>query len=259
MYKRIFYPDNILGATPTERFGLDFENVRFSSKDGQQLTGWFLPATTVNSPKEAKGTVIHMHSNSGNIASTWQFAGWLPDQGYNVLAFDYRGFGKSFGTAEPKGILDDAVAAITYLRSRTDIDTSKIFIFGQSLGGSLAIAAAAINPQGVRAVAVESPFYSYSTMVDDRRPGEGFTFEADDAYCGAKYVSQLSPIPLLIIHGTRDSIMPHEYSEQLFAEAKEPKELELIPQGRHLAAMTERYGDRYQKRITDFFEAALKK
>lgn len=258
MYKRIFYPDNIIGATP-ERYGLDFESIRFSSEDGQPLTGWFLPAATVTSPKDAKGTVIHMHSNSGNIASHWQFAGWLPDQGYNVLVFDYRGFGKSYGNAEPKGILEDAVAAITYLRSRTDIDTGKIFIFGQSLGGSLAISAAAINPEGVCAVAVESPFYSYSTMADDRRPGEGFQFEPDDAYSASQHISKLSPIPLLIIHGTRDSIMPHAYSEQLFAEAKEPKQLELIPQGRHLAAMTERYGDRYQKRVMEFFESALKK
>lgn len=258
MYKRIFYPDNIIGATP-ERYGLDFESARFKSEDGQGLTGWFLPATTVASPKEAKGTVIHMHSNSGNIASHWQFAGWLPDQGFNVLVFDYRGFGKSFGKAEPKGILEDAVAAISYLRTRTDIDTSKIFIFGQSLGGSLAVSSAAINPEGVRAVAIESSFYSYSTMADDRRPGEGYDFEPDDIYTASQYIAQLSPIPILIIHGTRDSVMPHEYSERLFAEANEPKELELIPQGRHLAAMTERYGDRYQKRIVAFFEAALEK
>ena len=89
------------------------------------------------------------------------------------------------------------------------------------------------------------------------RPGEGFDFEQDEAYCGAAYISKLKT-PLLIIHGTRDSVMPHSYSEQLFAEANGPKELELIPQGRHLAAMTERYGDRYQKRIVEFFENALK-
>ena len=78
MYKRIFYPDNILGATP-EKYGLAYENVRFNSEDGQSLTGWFLPAYTVDDPKDAKGTVIHMHSNSGNNPGHWPFAGWLPD------------------------------------------------------------------------------------------------------------------------------------------------------------------------------------
>lgn len=258
MYKRIFYPDNIISSTP-ELFGLDYESVRFNSEDGTLLAGWFLPAATVASPKDAKGTVIHMHSNSGNIASHWQFAGWLPDQGYNVFVFDYRGFGKSFGKAEPKGVLEDAVAAIAYIRSRTDIDTNKIFIYGQSLGGTLAIAAAALNPEAVCAVAVESAFYSYSSLADERRPGEGYGLEPDDIYSGGHYVSKLSPIPLLIIHGTGDSITSHSQSEQLFAEAKEPKRLELIPYGRHLAAMTERYGDNYQKLIMSFFESALSK
>ncbi|NLC24268.1 MAG: alpha/beta fold hydrolase [Oxalobacter sp.] len=258
MYKRIFYPDNIPATTP-EKFGLDYETVYFNSEDGTRLSGWFLPAATVSSPKDAKGTVIHMHSNSGNISSHWHFTGWLPDQGYNVFVFDYRGFGKSFGTAEPKGILEDAVAAITYVRSRTDIDTSKIFIYGQSLGGTLAIAAAAINPEGVRAVVSESAFYSYSSVADERRPGEGYTYEPDDIYSGGHYVSKLSPIPLLLLHGTGDSITSQAQSEQLFAEAKEPKRLELIKYGRHLAAMTEHYGDHFQKVILDFFESSLSK
>ncbi len=255
MYKRIFYPDNIPATTP-ETFGLDYEQVWFYSEDGTRLSGWFIPAANVASPKDAKGTVLHMHSNSGNISSHWHFAGWLPDQGYNVFVFDYRGFGKSFGAAEPKGILEDSVAAITYLRSRSDIDTGKIFIYGQSLGGTLAIAAAAINPQGVRAVVSESAFYSYSSVTDERRPGDGYGYEQDDIYSGGHYVAKLSPIPLLILHGTGDSITSHAQSEQLFAEAKEPKQLELIKYGRHLAAMTERYGDHFQKMIMAFFDAA---
>jgi len=258
MYKRIFYPDNIPATTP-ERFGLDYEPVWFYSEDGTRLSGWFLPAATVANPKEAKGTVIHMHSNSGNISSHWHFAGWLPDQGYNVFVFDYRGFGKSAGQAEPKGILEDSVAAITYLRSRTDIDTGNIFIYGQSLGGNLAIAAAAINPEGVRAVVTESAFYSYSSIADERRPGDGYGYEPDDIYSAAHYVSKLAPVSLLLLHGTGDSVTSHSQSEQLFAEANEPKRLELIKYGRHLAAMTERYGEHFQKLIMEFFESSSSK
>lgn len=256
MYRRIFYPDNIPATTP-EKFGLDFEPVYFYSADGTRLHGWFIPAATVTNPKEAKGTVIHMHNYAGNISSNWHFAGWLPDAGYNVFAFDYRGFGKSSGTTEPKGVLEDAVAAITYLRSRSDIDTGKIFIFGQGLGGSLAIAAAVINPEGVRAVASESAFYSYSTVVDDRRPGEGYGYERDDIYSGGPYASKLT-IPLLLIHGERDDITYCDHSKRLLAEAQGPKELVLIAHGRHLAAMTEHYGDWYQKRILELYENALK-
>ncbi|RJX31326.1 MAG: alpha/beta fold hydrolase [Oxalobacter sp.] len=257
MYRRIFYPDNIQATTP-EKFGLDYERVYFNSEDGTRLIGWFIPATTVSSPKEAKGTVIHMHNYSGNISSNWHFAGWLPDQGYNLFTFDYRGFGKSMGTTEPKGVLEDAVAAITYLRSRTDIDTSKICIFGQGLGGTLAIAATVLNPQGIRAVAAESTFYSYSSVVDDRRPGEGYGYEKDDIYSGGHYVSKLA-VPLLLIHGERDEITYPSHSERLLAEATCPKELLLIAHGRHLAAMTEHYNGWYQTRILELYENALKK
>jgi fermentation-respiration switch protein FrsA (DUF1100 family) len=258
MYRRLFYPDTITHSTP-ELFGLDYQKVRFNSEGETRLAGWFIPALDVASPREAKGTVIHMSSNSANKSSHWQFAGWLPNHGYNVFVFDYRGFGQSPGRAVPKSLLEDAVAAITYVRSRTDIDTGKIFIFGQSLGGMLAIAAAAINPEGVRAVAAEAPFYSYSQLTDDRRPGEGYGFEPDDIYSAGHYVSQLSPVPLLLIHGTGDSVMPYEYSERLYAEAKEPKRLELIPYGRHLASMTERFGDTYQQMLMAFFESSLSK
>ena len=258
MYRRIFFPDTITHSTP-ELFGLDYETVYFRSEDGQRLIGWFIPALNVDSPKEAKGTVIHMHSNSANMTSHWQFAGWLPNYGYNVFAFDYRGFGKSYGEAEPKGILEDSVAALSYIRSRTDIDTSKLFIFGQSLGAGVGIASAAISPEGIRAVAVESAFYSYSLLVDDRRPGDGFAYEKDDLYSAAPYVGKLSPIPLLLIHGDNDGTTSHEHSERLYAEANEPKTLVIIPYGRHMAAMTERFGVHFQDMIMEFFQASLAK
>lgn len=258
MYKRILYPDNIPGTTP-ERFGLAYETVRFHSEDGTPLNGWFIPAANGLSAKDAKGTVVHMHSNSGNISSHWHFAGWLPDQGYNVFAFDYSGFGKSRGIAEPKGIFESAVAALAYLRTRTDIDTNKIFLYGQSMGGSVAIAAAVASPEGIRGVVTESAFYSYSELADERRPGEGYGYEPDDIYSGGPHVAKLSPIPLFIIHGTGDKITHHSQSERLFAEAKEPKQIELIKYGRHMDAMTERYGDHFQKMILRFFESALAK
>ncbi len=252
MYKRIFYPDNIPHSTPA-RFGLEYQSVTFDSGDGTHLHGWFFPAVNVPS-SEAKGTVIHMHSNSGNITSHWHFAGWLPDQDYNVFIFDYRGFGKSFGELTPKGIFEDSVAAISYVRSRPD--TRKIYIYGQSLGGMLAVAAAAKNPQGVQAVVVEAPFYSYSELADDRRPGEGYGYEPDDIYSASEYAAKLTPIPLMVIHGTHDRVVPTSQAEKLFAAASEPKKIITIPYGRHMDAMTERHGDRYQKMILEFFETA---
>lgn len=250
MYRRIFYPTNITSDNSPDLYGLEYKPVSFKSQDGTRINAWYFESLT----GENKGTVIHMHSNSNNITDHWMFVGWLPSQGYNVLEFDYRGFGKSFGVAEPKGILEDCVAAIDYVRARPD--TKKIFIYGQSIGGMLAVSAAAKNPEGVKAVVAEAPYYCYSEVMDDRIPGEGYHYEKDDAYSAKEYAAKLSPIPLLVMYGTGDSVLPQHQPKNVFDNAKEPKKLEVIPYGRHLDAMTERHGDRYQKLIVEFFESA---
>lgn len=254
MYSTFYFPDRTKYSSP-DQVGLAFERVFFNSADGTLLSGWFIPALGVASPLDAKGTVVHMHGNSQNMTAHWQFVQWVPERGFNVFVFDYRGYGQSHGKPEPKGVFEDAVAALDYLRVRTDIDTGKLFVFGQSLGGMIAIASTGASPQGVRAVLAEAPFHSYSALADDRMPGEGQL--VDPAYCATTYVARLSPIPLLFIHGTNDKVVPYSHSEMLLDEAGEPKRLVTIEGGGHLDIMSERYGTKYQNMTIDFFEQAL--
>lgn len=253
MYRDFYFPDRLKYDTP-ERAGLAFEKISFKSIDGTQLSGWFIPVKDIASPQQAKGTVIHMHGNAQNMSAHWQFAEWIPNRGYNLFEFDYRGYGQSWGQPEPKGVFEDAVAALNYLRSRTDIDTGKLFVFGQSLGGMISIAAAAESQEGIRAVLAEAPIHSYSILADDRMPGEGGSL--DDTYCANTYVAKLSPIPLMLIHGTNDKIVPYSHSVMLLAEAGEPKQLVTIENGEHIDAMTDRYSTKYQDMMIAFFDAA---
>ncbi len=255
MYSMFYYPDREEYDSP-HRAGLAFEQVYFNSPDGTRLSGWFIPAKGVDSPREAKGTVIHLHGNAQNMTAHWSFAEFVPSRGYNLFTFDYRGFGQSEGQPDPKGIFEDSVAALDYLRSRTDIDTGKIFVFGQSLGGMLAIAAAGASPKGIRAVLAEAPFHSYSATVKDKMPNAGLVL--DDTYCATTYVAKIAPIPLLFIHGTRDAVVPYSHSVRLMAEAGEPKELVTIENGDHVDAMIDHIrGSKYQDRMIAFFDAAL--
>jgi len=142
MYNMFYYPDREEYDSP-ERVGLAYEHVFFNSADGTKLSGWFIPAKGVVSPHDAKGTVIHMHGNAQNMTAHWSFAEFVPGRGYNLFTFDYRGYGDSDPVRPgPQGVFEDSVAALDYLRARTDIDTGKLFVFGQSLGGMLAIASA---------------------------------------------------------------------------------------------------------------------
>ncbi|MBS1169559.1 MAG: alpha/beta hydrolase [Burkholderiaceae bacterium] len=257
MYHFFHFPDREDYDTP-HRVGLSCEQVYFDSADGTRLSGWFIPAQGVASPREAKGTVIHLHGNAQNMTAHWNFAGFVPSRGYNLFTFDYRGYGESEGAPGPQGVFEDSVAALDYLRSRTDIDAGKLFVFGQSLGGMLAIAAAGASPQGVRAVLAEAPFHSYDAMVKDKMPQTGLML--CDNYTATAYVAKLAPIPLLLIHGTADIVVPYTHSVRLLAEAGEPKRLVQIKGGDHVDAMLEEvHGRKYQDEMMAFFDAALEK
>ncbi len=251
-----YYPDSVRYETP-DSLGVRYESVQFTSADGTRLSGWFLPAENRGNPKEAKGTVVHFHGNAQNMSTHWRFVAWLPKQDYNVLVFDYRGYGQSEGKPEPKGVFEDANAALNYVRTRADVDPQRLFLFGQSLGGTNAIAVVgAGNRAGVKAAAIESTFYSYSSIANDKFKGAGLF--VSDTYAAANYVAAVSPIPLLFIHGTADQVIPLAHSRRLLADAGEPKRLIEVPGAGHLEPMTApRYGPAYRKALTAFFESAL--
>ena len=251
-----YYPDRVRYETP-DALGLRYESVQFQSTDGTRLSGWFIPATNRQSPKEAKGTVVHFHGNAQNMSSHWRFVAWLPAQDFNVFVFDYRGYGQSEGKPEPKGVYEDSSAALNHVRSRADVDPERLFVFGQSLGGTNAVAVVGSgNRAGVKAAAIESTFYSYSSIANEKLPGAGLL--VSDEYAASKFIGAISPIPLLLTHGTADPVIPHSHSRRLLDAAGEPKRLLEVAGAGHLEPMTERFGTTYQRALVEFFDASLR-
>jgi fermentation-respiration switch protein FrsA (DUF1100 family) len=250
-----YYPDSVLYDIPT-RAGLEYEQVVFRSSDGTRLGGWFIPATGYASPRDAKGTVIHFHGNARNISAHWKLVAWLPRRGFNLFVFDYRGYGTSEGSPEPKGVFEDSNSALDYIRSRPDVDSERLVVFGQSLGGANAIAVVGSgNRAGVKAVAVEATFYSYSSIADEKLPGVGIFM--DDTYSPERYIARLAPTPFILLHGTADSVIPYSHSSRLFAKAGEPKRLITVEGGGHTEALTRRFTATYHDVLVEFFDAAL--
>lgn len=251
-----YYPDRVRYETP-DALGLRYEPVQFQSADGTRLSGWFLPAAGRQNPKDAKGTVVHFHGNAQNMSSHWRFVAWLPEQDFNVFVFDYRGYGESEGKPEPRGVFEDSNAALNHMRSRSDVDAERLLVFGQSLGGTNAIAVVgAGNRAGVKAMAIESTFYSYSAIANDKLLGAGLL--VGDRYAASKHVAAIAPIPLLLLHGTADGVIPHAHSQRLLADARDPKRLIEVPGAGHLEPMSApRFGPTCQQALTDFFTAAL--
>ena len=251
-----YYPDHAVYGSPATS-GLAFERVAFTSKDGTALTGWFVPAVGYQNPREAQATLIHFHGNAQNMSAHWSFVSCLPQQGFNVFVFDYRGYGVSSGSPEPKGVFEDSNAALNYVRARPDVDPDRLIVFGQSLGGANAIAVVGSgNRSGVKAVAIEATFYSYSSIANDKFFGAGIL--VDDTYSAERYVRELSPIPFLLLHGTTDPVIPYTHALKLFDQAREPKTLVTVDGGGHIEGLSERFGARTQKTLLDFFAASLK-
>ena len=246
-----YHPDNKVYASPQDD-GYAYEEVTFASKDKTELSGWFIPAKG-----KALGTVIHFHGNAQNMTAHYSFVSWLPANGFNLFVFDYRGYGKSKGKPSRKGVYEDAVAAVEYIKSRTDIDQGKIILFGQSLGGANAIAVAGGNRfEGIVGVVSESAFSSYKSVAADHA---GILKPLAPLFIGNKFspkksVKKISPTPLLIIHGTHDRVVAYKHAQKLFKEADEPKNLWTIKDGRHTEAFG-KYRREYAPKLHALFKA----
>lgn len=248
-----YYPDNInYGFTPVY-YKQPFDNLIINSQDGTQLNAWFIPSSKHQDSRQAIGTVIFMHGNAANMTMQYHAVSWLSSEGFNVFIFDYRGFGLSKGEPNFKGVYQDTDAAITFIRHYEKVNPEKLVILTQSIGGSSAVASVANgNKQGIKAMVIDSSFYSYSSIANDYLWGSGLI--VSNTYSANRHIAKLSPIPILLLHGLADTIVPAKHSQWLYDEAKEPKQLELIPNKQHITALNE---TAYQTLVVQFFKKHL--
>lgn len=243
-----FYPERIEFDSP-ERYHLKYQAENFKAADGTSLNAWFFPALDKAGNAdagEATATVLFLHGNAENISSHFRSIAWLPAQGFNVLALDYRGYGASGGEPSLEGMQLDIDAAMRHLLAHEGVDPKRIVILGQSLGGALAIyyVAHSAYRANIRAVIIDSSFYDYRQIAQGKMAGSILTWPLqwlpwlviDDDYSPADAIASISPIPLLLIRGDRDVVVPPHNSQELFDHAGEPKELWTIPGAGHTQA-----------------------
>ena len=253
-----YYPSATVYSTPADR-GLAFERVEFTSNDGTRLAGWFLPAVGA-----AKGTVVHCHGNAQNLTSHWQFVEFLPRRGFNLFVFDYRGYGRSEGRPTRRGTIEDAQAAVEHVLGRGDVDAGRVGILGQSIGGAIAVVVAA-GDERIKGVVIESAFSSYRDEAAHALRANPltwlFAWPLSRLLIGSgrdpvDHIADISPRPILIIHGTRDRVVPHEMSRELAERAREPKELWLVEGAGHTGASQRRRAE-YEGKVCELFEKAF--
>ena len=204
----------------------EVEAVTFQTEDGLGLHGWF-----VMSPVDpAPGTIIVFNGNAGNRAYRAPLAAALRDHGYQVLLFDYRGYGGNGGAPSEAGLLADARAARAYLLGRADVEASRLVYFGESLGGAVAIALAGEHEPA--AMVLRSPFTSLVDVGRVHYPFLPVSLFLWDRFESIDAIGDIT-CPMLVVAGDRDRIVPVGQSRRLFDAARGPKELVILAGGDH--------------------------
>ncbi len=211
--KFIFFPDKLVSLYPQE-WDLKFEEVFVESTDGLKLHGWFFPGGPPNR------TLIFYHGNAGNIGDRLPKIKLLHGLGMNVFIFDYRGYGGSEGSPSLNGVVGDSIAAYEYVLSRSDIDPNHIILYGESLGGAMAVQVAAKKKYA--ALILDSTFTSIKDMA--KSAYSIISGLAPDVYRSIDLIKELHE-PLLIMHGKEDNVVPYHMGKILYEAAPHPKRM----------------------------------
>jgi fermentation-respiration switch protein FrsA (DUF1100 family) len=249
-----FYPSRQMVDNPVLAMFTP-EDVSFRSEDGVGLHGWLFRA------KEPKGSILVLHGNAENISTHVGSVLWLVPAGYNLFIFDYRGYGRSEGRPTIRGVHLDAQAALDKLLSLPGIDSGRIVVLGQSIGGSIAVYLVAHTPHKdrIRALVIDSAFSSYRRIAREKMDDFWITWPFqypfslffNDDYSAVKFIGQVAPVPLLILHGEQDPIVPVHHGWLLYEAASEPKELRITAQPGHIRAFADEAGRRDLLRFLD--------
>ncbi|MBB5917732.1 hypothetical protein BJY24_006644 [Nocardia transvalensis] len=217
-----YFPERRITVTP-ERLGLRYEDLYFTAADGVRVNGWFVRA------EEPFGHVLFAHGNAGNIGDRSPVLALLAAAGFDVLVFDYRGYGRSEGHPAEHGLYLDARAARTALLERPGVDPDKVFYLGKSLGGGVMIELAGeFPPAGLILMSTFTGLRDAAKAIYPYLPKS----LVPNAFPSLSRIGALRT-PTLIMHGDDDELLPVEMGRALHAAAAEPKSLKIYPGGRH--------------------------
>ncbi|MFB3154281.1 MAG: alpha/beta hydrolase, partial [Candidatus Acidiferrales bacterium] len=165
-------------------------------------------------------TILYFHGNAGNLTNRIENIAFLRQLPANVLAVDYRGYGKSEGRPTEAGVYLDAQAAYDYLFHERGVVPDHLVVLGQSLGVAVAVDLASKRP--VAGLILEGGFPSAGRVVQRSMGLPGLRFVIRSKFDSAAKLKEIS-VPVLVAHCTRDPILPYALGEELYAAANQPK------------------------------------
>jgi fermentation-respiration switch protein FrsA (DUF1100 family) len=218
------WPSPLMDRDWARASGLPLQDVWFKAEDGTRLFGWYVEN------RATPAVMLWCHGNAGNIIHRLQNLVELYKVGFSVFLFDYRGFGRSEGKPSEEGLYSDALGAYAYVTGTRRVAPQRLILFGRSLGAAVAGEVAVRKPAA--GLVLESAFPSVASVARAHYFGIPV-----DVLLGAEFnlIERLKSVsmPVLVIHGDQDEIVPLELGLEVFKAAREPKTFYLIPGADH--------------------------
>jgi len=215
--------------TPRDFDMNDYEDLDIKTKDGIKIKAFLIKKyVDEEKTKLAKSTLVYFHANAGNMGHRLPIVkSFVEECGCNVLIISYRGYGFSEGQASEEGIKIDAQTTLEYIFKRPDLKDTKIVIFGQSIGGAVAIYLAAKNQDRVHGLILENTFLTMRKLIPNLIPLlTPFTFLCHEKWESEKELLKFtykkkdkngreSFLPILLLSSELDEIVPTSQFEEL--------------------------------------------
>ena len=229
-----FWPSPDMVDSP-KRFGFNYQDINLTSLDNTKLHAWYLSSTMEHS----RGTIYLLHGNGANLSYHIVNLYWLVEHGWNIFVIDYRGYGWSEGEPNFTSVAQDALAGYQWLQQNGD---QNIIVFGQSLGGAIAVDFIHQNNVKPYGLILDSTFDSHRKIFQEVL-GKSWIFWAfqiplswgvEDARAPSKLITELVDTPILIVHSDQDWLIDKSHAELLYLKAKSEKQLWISSTPGHL-------------------------
>jgi alpha-beta hydrolase superfamily lysophospholipase len=237
--KALFRPTR-LPAEYVFSFEHPFEEFFLDTPDGARLNLLRFPSDQ----GARRGVVLYFHGNRGNLQRWGNLHRDFTGRGYDFVALDYRGYGKSTGEPAERTFYEDARLVYDWLRA--DYPANNIILYGRSLGTAMACYLAA--HVRARKVVLETPFDNISGLIAGHLRQTELPFRPAFFFPNDRHLRQ-SELPVLLFHGTADRVVPYTSAQRLAACLKPHDEFVTIPGGTHHNL---RDFDLYQEKLSDW-------
>jgi hypothetical protein len=218
-----YFPDRRL-VDPAQAGMSGVEDLRLTTDDGEMLVAWYVPA------KDGHPLILYFHGNGGALVDRVPRFRALTASGYGLLAISYRGYGGSTGSPTQKGLMEDGETTYREARVR-GYDGDRIVLMGESLGTGVAVALAATHEAA--ALVLDSPYSSAVEVAEAHYAIFPVNWLMFDRFHSDLAIGDVH-IPILVLHGDEDDVVPIRLARRLFELANEPKTFMLVSGGKHL-------------------------